>query len=177
MKKTTTSILLIMCFFANAQENQLTDLFTAKLGIIGSWVSYEKVLNDDFTINTEIGLEDFAFRKRNGGNLEYSFSQTFSVEPRFYYNRRRRINKNKIVQNNTGNFVGLECFYINKTFTNTNAITTNPVILLARYGINRRVSNHINFEFITGIGKKFSENSSNTIYLAFDIRFSYVFKK
>ena len=180
MKKTIiTSIMLIaIMFYAKAQNEQtLVDRFSVKAGLIGVWIGYEKAFSDHFTLNSEIGYEGGFFGgSSHENNFNYISSMSLSVEPRYYYNVARRIRKGKRVRNNSANFISAEIQAFPDWLTSTNANDVNVVKtfgIVPKYGLNRSLSEHLNFEFAIGIGYALGEDSYSDVTGALDLRFSF----
>ena len=75
--------------YAQKNNNSSEDIFGIKIGLIGGWLNYEKSLSEKITLNTEIGYEG-GFLKGTDNKIDYIFTTTFSIEPRYYYNFEKR---------------------------------------------------------------------------------------
>ena len=180
MKKTIIASIVFMAItlYAKAQNEQtLVDRFSIKAGLIGVWVGYEKAFSDRFTLNSEIGYEGGFFGgSRHENNFNYISSMSLSVEPRYYYNVARRIRKGKRVRNNSANFISVEIFAVPDWLTSSNANNVNVVKtfgVVPKYGLNRSISEHLNFEFAIGFGYEWGENNYSGVAAALDLRLSF----
>lgn len=101
------------------------------------------------------------------------------VTPKFYYNRKRRIEKGKNFRNNAGNYFGIRVKYTTGNNTSDyNSQVRQAGLINVHWGIQRFVSNkwilnaHAGAGYATNIGGRFG-----TIYPALELKFSYLFKK
>jgi len=174
-------VIVILTFFATisfAQE-KATDIFSAKVGLIGAWMGYEKALSSDFTLNGEIGYEGgFFYNSWVNNDVNYVFTTTLSLEGRYYYNFNRRIEKEKNTKNNSANFIGLEITYTPDWGTSSNADNVDVLrtfSVIPKYGFRRNLSDKFNFEFSVGPGYQWVEKYDGGIILGLDARFGFIF--
>jgi hypothetical protein len=178
MKKIFFFFGFIIAISICAQE-KATDVFNAKIGLIGAWISYEKAVSPEFTINGEIGYEGgFFYSDWIDNDLNYVFTTTLSLEGRFYYNFKHRIEKEKNTKNNSANYLALEATYTPDWGTaenskNINVLKTFSVI--PKYGLRRNLSEKFNFEFAVGPGYQWTENGNDGAILGIDVKFGYNF--
>ena len=171
MKKLITVVFFSLSSFVFSQEKAV-DVFSVKTGFIGAWISYEKALNDKFTLDAEIGYEG-GFLKGTDNNIDYVFTTTFSLEPKYYYNFNRREKKGKKTINNSANYISSEIYYVPNLLssTNRNNIEVNKSFgFLPKYGLRRSISESLTFEFAVGIGYVWGENNINTATFGLDLR-------
>lgn len=70
---------------SNAQENnknnEIKDIFSVKAGFLGAWLSYEKAITKNLSVNSEIGYEGGL----TGGNsdLDFILTSSLALEPKF----------------------------------------------------------------------------------------------
>jgi len=173
MKKILTVVFLSIFFITYAQnKNKTEDIFGVKVGFIGGWVSYEKALNHKFTLNSEVGYEG-GFLKGTNNNVDYVFTTIFSLEPRYYYNFKKRQDKGKSTNNNSANYISSEFFYVPDLLSATNRdnLSINKSFgIIPKYGLRRSISDNLIFEFAIGIGYAWRENDINGVVLALDLR-------
>ncbi len=178
MRKTILLVLLFIGSLTYYQENhKAKDLFSIKAGLIGGWVSFEKAISENFTINTEIGYEG-GFLKGTDNKVDYIFTSIISAEPRYYYNFNKRIEKGKKTLNNSANYLSAELFYIPDLLTSSNRtnVTVNKSFgIIPKWGLRRSLSEKLNFEFALGIGYAWGENNINGLTSTLDLRFGYSF--
>lgn len=174
MKKILVAIFMITFFATNAQENtKAEDIFTLKAGLIGGWISYEKALGDVFTLNSEVGYEGGFLRGTTNNKLDYVFTSTLSLEPRYYYNFNMRQNKGKSIKNNTANYISAELFYVPDVFSSTNRKNLQvqkSFGIIPKYGLRRNLSENLVFELAIGFGYLWGENNAKGRTAALDLR-------
>lgn len=157
-----------------AQQN-LTENINFKIGVLGSWLAYEKPLGESFLLDAEFGYL--------GGilNDEFIFTSTIELEPRYYYNLNKRIQKNKNTKNNSANYLALQMSYIPDFLTATTKNNSNIDVLrtfsaIPTYGLRRNISGGLNFDFEIGIGYLWAKDFNNEVTANLLIGLSYVFK-
>lgn len=173
MKYILTVFFFNIFFISFSQENKKAeDIFALKAGLIGGWVSYEKVLNENFTLNSEIGYEG-GFLKGTNDKVDYVFTTIFSLEPRYYYNFNKRQVKGKNTNNNSANYISSEIFYVPDLLSSTNRenLDLNKSFgIIPKYGLRRNISDNLIFEFAIGIGYAWGENNTNGVTSTLDLR-------
>ncbi len=83
---------------------------------------------------------------------------TLSVESRWYYNRKKRIEKTKRIDNNAGNYLALQTRYIPDWFVISNYDVGNvipDIAIIPTWGLRRSIGRHFNFEFSVGLGYRY----------------------
>lgn len=182
MKKIIVYIAFVLVSVSTfSQENQnLVDRFSIKAGVVGVWVGYEKAFSDKFTLNSEIGYQGGFFGGSiHENNFNYILTTYLSVEPRFYHNVARRLRKGKKVRNNSADFISAEIYYVPDWLTSSNSDNVSVVKvfgIIPKYGLNRSLSNNLNFEFAIGFGYAWGENNYTGVAGALDLRLSFDFK-
>ncbi|WP_299777646.1 hypothetical protein [uncultured Formosa sp.] len=128
-------------------------IFSAQTGFLGMYFNHELRLTNKIALRSEVGL-DAGFWGSDVNDINgYLLAPVFTLEPRWYYNLKKRTNKGKRIANNTGNFVSIKTSYHPDWFTITNADHLNFIgdfTIIPTWGIRRHIGNHFNYE--TGIG-------------------------
>lgn len=165
--------------FSNAQEKQkLEDIFSIETGLIGIWINYEKTLSDRFTINTEFGYAGGILKGTYDRSVDYIFTSILSLEPRYYYNFGKRVEKAKNVTNNAANYFTAEFYYVPDWLTKTNRLNAgieSNFGIIPKYGFRRNLTQNLNFDFAVGLGYSSAKYRDNNLQTALDIRLSYSF--
>lgn len=173
MKHILTLLMLSAFVFSFSQENKKAeDIFGLKVGLIGGWISYEKALNDNFTVEAEVGYFGGFFKGTNS-KLDYAFTSSIRLQPKYYYNFNRRQERGKNTNNNSANFIATEIYYIPDFLTSTNRDNINIVEsfgIVPKYGLRRSISENLIFEFAAGVGYSWGENNNNGAIPALDLR-------
>ena len=177
MKKITFIIILTFLYVPQSLQAQkgLTENFNFKIGMIGGWLAYEKPLSDSFLLDIELGYI--------GGVLSNGliFTSIIELEPRYYYNLNKRIQKSKNTKNNSANYLALQLSYIPSVLTIAKKNSTINILetfsAIPTFGFRRNISGGLNFDFEVGVGYMWTKKGhTNEIAPNLLIGFSYVFK-
>lgn len=165
-----------------SKDSSLTSLTKLDLGLQGVGFSYEPRISNKMTIDLAAGAGGGYNIYEGGVDYTWNILQPavyFMVTPKFYYNRKRRIEKGKKFQNNSGNYFGVRLKY---TTGNNDSDYNNRVyqasLINLHWGIQRPVgkkwilNGHAGAGYAANIGRRFG-----TIYPALELKFSYLFKK
>ena len=160
MKK-FNSILFILFSVAslNAQKEIKSvekSILSIQTGYFGTWINHELKLHKKFALRTEFGTE---YR------LKFAIKQSFDslknqvsifLEPKYYFNLKKRESKNKNIKNNAGNYISLR---INLNILNNLEIGEFYFYdLTPSFGIRRNITSHFNLEFSCGYGLSYLNN-------------------
>lgn len=176
---TVLAILILMSQIAFAQDDQKAlekSLASIDIGLLGSWLTYEKSIGNQLTINTQLGMEGGFFG--GTGDFNYIFTPTITVEPRFYYNFNKRVRKGKKTVNNSANYLTLSGTYVPGLFaiTNEDVEANTQLNLVPMWGLRRTIGKRVNFEFAVGYGIAFIEQETIGQF-GLDLRVGYFFYK
>ncbi|SIT05370.1 hypothetical protein SAMN05421766_10830 [Zobellia uliginosa] len=163
MKKTFLFFTLFaLAFSAQCQDGTVEkSTYGIQTGILGLWFHNESKLSDHIALRSEVGLDAGFF----GGSVFYDdgtgylLIPSISVEPRWYYNLKKRASKAKNTADNAGNFVSLKTsflpdWFVISNYENINVI--NQLTIIPTWGIRRNIGNHLNYETGIGIGYRYS---------------------
>ena len=160
MKK-FNSILFILFSVAslNAQKEIKSvekSILSIQTGYFGTWINHELKFNKRLALRTEFGTE---YR------LKFAIKQSFDslknqvsifLEPKYYFNLKKRESKNKNIKNNAGNYISLR---INLNILNNLEIGEFYFYdLTPSFGIRRNITSHFNLEFSCGYGLSYLNN-------------------
>jgi len=171
-----TLILTQLAFAQEQKESLEKGLASIDIGFLGSWLTYETQVSNQLTLNTQLGLEGGFFG--GGGDFNYAFTPTISVEPRFYYNFNKRVVKKKKTINNSANYLTITGTYIPGLFTVTNDDVEADAAfnLIPKWGLRRTIGKNFKFDFAVGYGVAFREYET-TGQFGLDLRIGYIFYK
>jgi hypothetical protein len=179
MKKIILVAFMGVVIFSNAQEKQkLEDIFSVEAGLIGVWINYEKVLSNNFTLDTEFGYTGGVLRGTNNRSIDYIFTTIFSFEPRYYYNFNKRLLEERSITNNSANYFTVQFYYVPNWLTESNrqgAGVESNFGIIPKWGFRRNLVQNLNFDFAIGIGYSSAKYREKHIQTALDIRLSYSF--
>ncbi len=188
MKKTIVLTLLLFINLSFSQEviNSTVEksIFGIQTGILGVWIHNESKLNNNIALRTELGLDAGIFGGSIYPKTGYLMTPVITLEPRFYYNFKKRLSKNKLITKNSGNYLSLQTSFHPDWFTLSNfdnIEVENQISVIPTWGLKRTFYNHFTFE--TGIGLGFrhyfiSKNSNqkeNFAAINLNLKIGYTF--
>ena len=146
-------------------------IFNVQTGLLGIWVNHELGLSNSISLRTEIGfdvyLDESLFFDQD--NLTFGLTPVITVEPRWYYNLEKRVEKDKNIAKNSGNFLSLETSYNPNLFTVFNSgedvEIRDQVRIIPTWGIRRTYWSHFTLEAATGIGLIHVFKNSNSFFI------------
>ena len=188
MKKNTFILILILvCFqqvkaqdYERMQKTARTESNHAiDIGFVGAGYTYEYAFNNKFTLNLGAGIMGsvgYASSSFSGSYSYYSFHPYLKIEPRYYYNLQRRLEKGKNIYDNQGSFFAVECAYVFKPFAEHNVHYESATFGFAPYwGLRRIWWEHFLFEFGAGLSFGFNNYSNSKVGIHIGIRLGYKF--
>lgn len=187
-EKITVLLFLFVILTANAQTASVEkSVFGVQTGFLGLWVNHEAKLTNSIALHSEIGLDAEMWYHKDSFYEDFGFvaSPVLTLEPRWYYNLNRRVNKSKKIENNSGNYISLKTMYHPDWFlisSHDNVNIVSDLTVVPTYGLRRHIGQHFNFEFSTGIGYQYvfaknagySKNEENVV-LHLNLRVGYTF--
>ncbi|MGB7786036.1 MAG: hypothetical protein WBL27_08050 [Salinimicrobium sp.] len=181
---------LFVTHYSWTQEQEMVDesIYGLQIGMLGVWAHNELRLHGNTSLRTEVGFDTGLFSSNadySGTDVGVVFIPSISLEPRFYYNLRKRINKGKNITKNSGNFIALRLNYRPDWFTLSNVDNTSVadnIAIIPKWGIKRTFWNHLTYELGAGVGYRkyflkqygYMENPGETA-LDLHIRLGYTF--
>jgi len=178
-----TLFFITLGFISLAQNTKLRPLTKLDLGLQGIGLGFERRLGNSTSIDLSAGI---------GGGYDiwensftyviemFSPSGYISVNPKFYYNRKKRIAKGRSVELNGGNYIGIRIKYT------TRGIAENPgawdaLLFNLHWGLQRAIAERWTVNTHLGIGYAVDavdlNNSAGTFYPALGLSFSYVLNR
>lgn len=177
MKYILSFFYCIAAFTGTAQfKSNLTSLSKIDIGLNGVGFTYEPKLGNYTTIELSAGLG--GAYNISEGTLEYYLNEIgpyFSIQPKFYFNLAKRARNGKSGDLNAGNFIGA----IAKFVAAFDSYNTYPGFLYnVHWGMQRAIARRWTINTRAGIGYAIDADFLfGTLYPAFDVKFSYVFRK
>lgn len=166
MTKVLFFIIATLFGFRHVIAQQVESLHSVKFGISSATYSYEQALGKQFTINMEAGAT-LGFQS-SPNSFKFLANPIFQVEPRIYYNVKKRFDRGKFL-NNSASF-----FSLNSGFTFATDYRSHSFFVVPKWGFRRAMGNHFIFEAKIGGGFWFGPNSSQ-FNPELDLKFGYVF--
>lgn len=143
------TLLTICCSTLLSQERNLEKgIWGIQIGINPLGIHNESRLANSISLRSEIGF-GFGF-----SGDSWAIMPQIILEPRYYYNIKRRSNHNKQTRNNSGNYLSINLNYLSGDLSVTsNDIYVYPTAhIIPMYGLRRNIGKNFNFEFAFGVG-------------------------
>lgn len=169
MKKTLFTLALCgLTFMAKSQNASVEEsTYGIQAGFLGIWVHNEKKLSNEIALRGEIGFDvgitGSSFLNSEIGGPNYNktslfFTPVVTLEPRWYYNLKKRLSKSRKIEGNSGNFVSIKTSYNPDWFlisSNDNIMVINQISIIPTWGVRRNIGNHFTFESGIGLGYRY----------------------
>lgn len=135
----------------NASVEQST--YGIQTGFLGVWIHNEAKLSNQIALRSELGLDTGIWGGSYYNKTGFLLAPVLTVEPRWYYNLNKRIDKDRRIDGNSGNFIALKTSYHPDWFVISNydnVRVISDISIVPTWGIRRNVGGHFTYE--TGIG-------------------------
>lgn len=162
-------LFLFLLFPSLSYTQQVESLHSVKFGLRDLSYSYEHAMGRQFSINMEAGV-DWGWHSSNN-SFEILARPIFQVEPRIYYNVRKRYDRGQFI-NNSASFFSLNSGFTFGTFGSDHR--SHAFIIAPKWGFRRAMGKHFIFEAQIGGGLWFGPNS-HRFNPELDLKFGYVF--
>lgn len=153
-------------------------IFGVQAGLFGAFAYNESKLSNSIALRSEIGMLAGIWGGSSYPKVGYAFYPSISVEPKYYYNLKRRLKKGKSILNNEGNYLSLKVNYNPNLFVISNYSGEVPdhILITPSYGLRRTFGKHFEYEFSTGIGYVYNfETKNGGTFLNLGFRIGYRF--
>lgn len=179
-------VFLFISFIGKTQEVSVErSIFGVQTGLLGVWIFHELKMTNSIALRSEIGYGSRLWGGSYFDNTGFLMTPVLSLEPRFYYNLKRRVSISKSITNNSGNYVSLKISYHPDWFMISDygeRKIVNDISIIPTWGIRRHIGMHFNYETGLGIGFRhlFGESMKyydveNDIAVNINIRVGYTF--
>ena len=159
------NLLIILLFFstlaAKAQETSVEkSTFGVQTGVLGIWAYNEAKLSNAIALRTELGFDFGIWETTYYDDYDSPFILTpvILVEPRFYYNLKRRSENSQRTDENSGNFIAIKTSYHPELalFNTDDAPVVSDFAIIPTWGIRRNLGDHFNYEAGIGVGYSYT---------------------
>ncbi len=166
MKKSKLYLIVLFICISNiviGQEFKKKDIqleksmYNVHIGLINTSVSNESRLIGQLSLKSELIFHAGYIYSKFFNLNAFGLLPSINIEPRYYYNRQRRLSLNKDLHNNAGNFIGLRVEYIQGEALFSNYLNQHESIsIVPVYGLKRNFTDRSRFsyEFAVGVGLK-----------------------
>ena len=157
MKKLLVTLILCGFLFNSWAQDASVEksTFGVQTGWFGFWLYNEAKLSKEIVLRSEIGISGEFYINGYYDNSWFLVGPTFSLEPKWYYNIKRRNDKGKSISGNSANFISLNTKFVPDWFYTTNndkLIFFEQLSIIPTWGIRRNIGNHFNYEAGIGLG-------------------------
>ncbi len=133
-----------------------------QIGLFGLWGHQELKLTNNISLRSEVGF----YNTLSIVNSEFIYHLIPNVilEPRWYYNLKRRHKKNKDIVANSANFLTIHSLLVPNFLyiTNQENSVLNPTLsFIPSWGMRSRVGKTFSFEYGAGLGYMFVLQTTN----------------
>ncbi len=162
-------LFLSMLSLGSALAQQVESLHSIKLGFPSLTYSYEHALGKQFSINMEAGVK-WGWQSFNN-SLKINSNPFLQIEPRFYYNVKKRFGEGKFL-NNSASFFSI-CSGVD-FIKHTGESYYPTLFVVPKWGFRRAIGKHFIFETQIGGGVQFNRYSTK-FRPDLNLKFGYVF--
>lgn len=174
-------ILIIISSITNAQNKSVEkSIFNIQVGTVGIWVNNESMLFDEIALRTEIGLYTEIVKEKG-----FFMSPEITLEPRWYYNLKKRVSNKLDISNNSANFFTIKTSFRSNIFEISNyedKRAEKSISFIPKWGLRRSLGANFNYELGLGIGylsyinqKYFTVSDSDGIVIDLHLRIGFKF--
>lgn len=155
------STLLGLTLFGKSQTASVEkSTFGIQTGVLGIWAYNEAKLSNKIALRTELGFDFGIWETTYYDDYDSPFLLTpvIVVEPRFYYNLKKRAENSKRIDGNSGDFIALKTSYHPEfaLFNTDDAPVVSDYAIIPTWGIRRNIGKHFNYEAGIGAGYSFT---------------------
>ncbi|PLX02767.1 MAG: hypothetical protein C0595_09585 [Marinilabiliales bacterium] len=175
-------ILFTITLISRAQEQQasLTEsTMGLQIGTFGVWIYNEAKISNSLALRADLGIDGY-LATVNSDIFKPYVIPSVSMEPRWYYNLKRRVRKGRRIDSNSGDFVSLIAKINPNVFVFPNNINSPHLFsIIPTWGLRRAIGRNFNLETSMGAGYRvaFSPSTKTTKELIYyiNLRFGFVF--
>lgn len=173
-----TTMISLSFFAQNEIPSVEKSIYGVQTSILGVFIHNESKLSDKIALKSEIGLISGIGKTKSDDKVTYIIVPYINLEPRFYYNLKKRLAKNKKTANNNGNYISIKTVYIPDwwfVITNSNDYINNQIRILPSWGIKRTYGKHFTLEAGASTGLSFIQTKSTRLFYDIHFRLGYTF--
>ncbi|WKS95412.1 hypothetical protein [Riemerella columbina] len=170
MKKLTFLLGLASTLCFGQEDKVAAHTYNAEIGFVGAWVNTEIGLSDQWAVRAEIGtLPKWYAGVGTGWFLDAS------LEPRYYYNIKRRAEQGKNTTANAANFLTVGISYRPEKSFGGQYTDYQSISIVPKWGIRRNLGDHFHYEVGAGFGFRHQFNDLNYGEIDLHLRIGYHF--
>ncbi|GGZ43355.1 DUF3575 domain-containing protein [Mesonia mobilis] len=152
----------VIGFGIQAQESQQASVEKEVYGVqvgLGFWAHYELGLSNTIALRGELGFNPYITEPGFIINekTHFGFMPIVRVEPRWYFNLKKRLREDRNISKNSGNFLSLNVAFTPNSFTifdnsDYDVETINQLSVIPTWGMRRTYWEHFTLETGAGLG-------------------------
>ncbi|MGY0392909.1 hypothetical protein ACW5R3_10175 [Bizionia sp. KMM 8389] len=165
-KRLLTLALCAVTLVAKSQDATVEkSIFGIQTGFLGLWAYNELGLSNSIALRSEIGIDvGLTFNSNYHNKTIVMTAPVITLEPRWYYNLKKRERKSRRTDGNTGNYIAIKTSYhpdllISVNYDNVKLVS--DLTIIPTWGIRRTIGQHFNYETGIGIGYIHAFNKDN----------------
>lgn len=155
-------------------SDRLQNIHSFKATFIGLSYSYEKRLSQEATVDLEL-LAGGALGSNILSGSFWMIAPSVRIEPRYYYNYLKRLERGRNVLNNSANYLALAAEYMFGVSLGDNPAAERTLSVVPKWGSRRALGDHFFYEHATGLGFYTSETKNFKLFLGADLKIGYAF--
>lgn len=172
------------CYAQTDTSKTLNTQTKLDIGYGGIGLSYEPKLANSITFDITAGLGGYCSTSEDKlyESVRYNLNPVypafyFGLNPKFFYNLKRRADNNKSTAFNSGNYIGLKAKYVSQSISS--AVYSDEILLLnLHWGLQRAIGKSFTVSAFAGAGYAVPvDNQFDVVYPTVDFKFSYLFGK
>lgn len=194
MKVSLIALCLFLTAFAVSGQNTPQhasvekSIFGVQTGFLGIWFHNESKLTNSIALRSEIGFDSgiYGGSVMFGDETNFFLTPVITLEPRWYYNLEKRLEKGKSINKNSGNFIGLKISFNPDLFVISNQEriqVPNQIFIIPKWAIKRTIGEHFTYEVGIGVGyhhvfyeiPNYNPDDENEAALDLHLRIGYTF--
>lgn len=163
MRTSLMALCLFLTVFSVSAQNTVQkasvekSIFGVQTGFLGIWLHNESKLTNSLALRSEIGFDSgiYGGSVMFGDETNFFLTPVITIEPRWYYNLEKRLDKEKSIDKNSGNFIGLKISFNPDLFVISNQEgiqVPNQIFIIPKWAMKRTLGEHFTYELGIGIG-------------------------
>lgn len=179
MRKTFLLIATFLGFSVLAQNLEkhpaLDKQFGLEISLFGVGASYELPLSHNILTEISAGFSASNYNHNDlfGHHFKFAFDEQSpfaKVHFRRYYNRDNRFRKGKEINNNRGNYIGIDSKY----FFTASEKTKSRLVNSLHWGIQTELANNLLFSFDFGLGHWYNGANEHSFFPIMGLKMKYI---
>lgn len=187
MKQTLLMLAFLGCTLTTLSQDVTVEksIYGIQTGFLGIWIHNESKLSNQIVLRSELGLDTGIWGGSYYNKTGFLLAPVLTLEPRWYYNLNKRVEKNRRTDGNSGNFIALKTSYHPDWFVISNydnVRVISDISIIPTWGIKRNIGKHLNYETGIGVGYMYTfaeaagyQSNEGEVGVNLHLRFGYRF--